>query len=75
MNTFIDLLNRSAESCAGFALAMFLQSSLLILAFLGLDTLLRHRVRAVVRYAVGLLLLVKLVLPPSLALQPESVTG
>jgi beta-lactamase regulating signal transducer with metallopeptidase domain/protocatechuate 3,4-dioxygenase beta subunit len=55
---------------AGFCragLAMLVQSSLLIAGLLVVDRLaLRRRARAVVRYAVWLLVLVKLVLPPTL---------
>lgn len=68
MNSLIDTLNRAAETAIGFAQPMFLQSALLILLLLALDFALRRRVRATVRYVVWILLLIKLVLPPSLAL-------
>jgi len=45
---------------------MLIQSSLLIGILLLADTLLRQRVRAVFRYWIWMLVLVKLVLPPSL---------
>jgi len=76
------LITLSEASLRG-AWTMFWQSSLLILLLLGLDRLLQRRIRASVRYGFWLLLLVKLVLPPSLALPtslawwilPAPVTG
>ena len=47
---------------------MFLQSAILIALLFALDLALRKRVRATIRYAVWILALVKLALPPSLAL-------
>ena len=47
---------------------MLWQSSLLIAALLALDLALHRRVRAAVRYALWLVVLLKLLLPPSLAL-------
>src|SRR5881409_3807946 len=61
MNT-IEALNQLGGRFAGFALPMFLQSSLLIIVLFALDLSLRKRVRAVFRYG-----LVMLVLPPSFA--------
>ena len=46
---------------------MFWQSSLLIGLLWAIDLVLRRRLRAAVRYALWLMVLVKLVLPPSLA--------
>jgi len=63
----IHSLNDLGANFAGFALAMLVQSSLVIVALFLLDLLLRRKVRAVVRYPLWLLLLVKLVLPPSFA--------
>ena len=67
MNSFIDPLNYLGARFADFALAMFVQSSLLIVLLFALDLVLRNRVRAVVRYALWMLVLIKLVLPPSFA--------
>jgi beta-lactamase regulating signal transducer with metallopeptidase domain len=53
---------------------MLIQSSVLILVLWLLDLVLRHRVRAVVRYWIWLLILVKLVLPPSLS-SPTSLVS
>jgi len=47
---------------------VFIQSSILIGVLLVLDRLLRGRVRAVVRYGLWMLVFVKLLLPPALAL-------
>jgi len=68
MNALIESLNRWGEIAIPLAGQALWQSSLLIVVLLALDLLLRHRVRAGFRYALWMLLLVKLVLPPSLAL-------
>jgi len=67
MNALIEFLNRWAEHFPAFAWAMFWQSSLLIGVLFCLDLVLRRRIRASVRYALWLVVLVKLVLPPTLA--------
>ena len=68
MNFLVQMLNFQGAQAFQFALAMLWQSSLLIAGLFLLDLALRRRVRAAVRYALWLVLLVKLVLPPSLAL-------
>jgi beta-lactamase regulating signal transducer with metallopeptidase domain len=72
MNSLIQLINVGAERLVEFAAAMLWQSSLLILVILVLDILLKRKLRASVRYALWLTVVVKLMLPPSLAL-PTSV--
>jgi beta-lactamase regulating signal transducer with metallopeptidase domain/protocatechuate 3,4-dioxygenase beta subunit/peroxiredoxin len=67
MNQSIVFLNAAGKGFVNIALPMLIQSSVLIVAMLVLDLLLRRRVKAVVRYGIWLLVLVKLVLPPSLA--------
>jgi len=67
MNTTIEMLNRWADQAFDFAWPMLWQSSLLIVVLFALDRLLRQRVRAAVCYALWLSVLVKLLLPPSLA--------
>src|SRR5580765_4754173 len=67
MNSFIHSLNDLGAHLTSFALAMLVQSSLVIVALFLLDLVLRKKVRAVVRYPLWLLVLVKLVLPPSFA--------
>lgn len=66
--SLISLINVWGQAWLQLALPMFVQSSLLIAVLLGLDWLLRNRVRAAVRYGLLLLVLVKLVLPVSFAL-------
>ncbi len=66
MNAIIETINSAGRTFVEFALPMFIQSSVLILILLALDVLLRRRVRAVFRYWLWMLVLVKLVLPPSL---------
>lgn len=68
MNTLVDIANRWGQGLVELAGPLVVQSSLLIVALLVLDYALRRHVRAVVRYALWLLVLVKLVLPPSFAL-------
>jgi beta-lactamase regulating signal transducer with metallopeptidase domain len=67
MNALVGLLNVVGAWFVGFGLPMLLQSSLLIALLLGLDLLWRRRVRAVVRYGLLMLILVKLVLPVGLS--------
>ncbi|HTJ00733.1 MAG TPA: M56 family metallopeptidase [Dongiaceae bacterium] len=68
MNTLIEHLNLWARQAEGFAWPMLWQSALLIAALWLLDLFLRRRARAVVRYALWLVVLGKLLLPPTLAL-------
>src|SRR5579859_8105712 len=68
MNTFIENLNQRGGDFLSFAWPMFWQSSLLIAALLAVDFLFRHKIRASIRYALWLVVLVKLCLPPTLAL-------
>jgi beta-lactamase regulating signal transducer with metallopeptidase domain len=67
MNGVTTFLNSAGESFVGFALAMLIQSSVLIITLLGLDLILRRRVRAVFRYWIWMLVLAKLVLPTTLS--------
>jgi len=67
MNLLIETLNVWAEHALGFAWPMLWQSSLLIGVLFALDLLLRRKLRPAVRYALWLVVLVKLLLPPSLA--------
>ena len=66
MNAIVQTLNTAGRAFVGAAVPMLIQSSLLILILLAVDTVLRKRVRAVFRYWIWMLVLVKLVLPPSL---------
>jgi beta-lactamase regulating signal transducer with metallopeptidase domain len=68
MNSFIEILNQWGENFLSFAWPMLWQSSLFIVVLFAFDFLFRRKVRACVRYALWLVLLVKLLLPPTLAL-------
>lgn len=68
MNLLIELLNRWGEQLPAFGWAMLWQSSLLILIVFCVDIFLRRHVRASVRYWLWIVVLAKLVLPPTLAL-------
>jgi type II secretory pathway component GspD/PulD (secretin)/beta-lactamase regulating signal transducer with metallopeptidase domain len=67
MNTLIEALNAWADHALRFAWPMLWQSSLLIAFLFVLELLLKRKVRSAVRYALWLVVLVKLLLPPSLA--------
>ncbi|MDI6449283.1 M56 family metallopeptidase [Anaerobaca lacustris] len=66
MNAIVETINWAGRAFVEFALPMLIQSSVLILILLAVDVVLRRRVRAVFRYWIWMLVLVKLVLPPSL---------
>jgi hypothetical protein len=68
MNPPIETLNRFGENALHFAWPMLWQSSMLIAVLFVADLTLRRHIRAAVRYALWLVLLVKLLLPPTLAL-------
>ena len=72
MTTLIDLMNRWGGTFLAIAGPLIVQSSILILLLLLIQPLLRRRVRASVRYAIWMLVPLKLLLPPGLAL-PTSV--
>ncbi|MCX6930262.1 MAG: M56 family metallopeptidase, partial [Verrucomicrobia bacterium] len=67
MNSLPDTLNVWADHALRFAWPMLWQSSLLIGLLFALDLVLRRKLRPAVRYALWLVVLVKLLLPPSLA--------
>ena len=64
----ISYLNQCSSSFIQFSWTMLWQSSVLILILLLLDVLLRKKVKAVFRYGLWMLVLVKLALPVGLAL-------
>src|SRR5208283_2652664 len=68
MTSFIETLNHWGDHFLNFAWPMLWQSSLLIAIIFVLDFALRRKIRAAIRYALWLMVLVKLLLPPSLAL-------
>ncbi|HEU5124196.1 MAG TPA: hypothetical protein VFW05_09060, partial [Verrucomicrobiae bacterium] len=68
MNSFIELVNAGGDRIWHFAGPMLWQSSLLILALFVIDFIFRRRLRASIRYALRIVVLIKLLLPPTLAL-------
>ena len=64
----IEKLNLWADHLAGIAWPVIWQSTVLIVAMFLFDLLLRRRLRASVRHALWMVVLVKLLLPPSFAL-------
>ncbi len=68
MNSFIEILNQCGENFLSFAWPMLWQASLLIAILFAVDFLLRRRMRASIRYALWLVVIVKLCVPPTLAL-------
>ncbi len=68
MNHFIEIMNLRGGQLLDFAWLMLWQSSLLIILVFVLDFGLARKLRASVRYTLWLAVLVKLLLPPTLAL-------
>ncbi|MEJ0088862.1 MAG: M56 family metallopeptidase [Limisphaerales bacterium] len=68
MNSFIETLNQWSENFLAFAWPMFWQSSLLIVMLFIFNLLFRRKLRASLRYALWLVVMVKLCVPPTLAL-------
>jgi beta-lactamase regulating signal transducer with metallopeptidase domain len=68
MNTLIETLNAGGDQALHLAWPMLWQSSLLVGLLFALEWALRRKVRAAVRYALWLMVVAKLLLPPSLAL-------
>lgn len=66
MNAVVGILNAAGRAFVEFSLPILIQSGVLILILLAVDAVLRRRGRAVFRYWIWMLVLVKLVLPPSL---------
>jgi bla regulator protein BlaR1 len=67
MNAILETINSMGKGFVGSAWPMLVQSSMLIAVLLGLDAILRKRVRAVLRYWIWMIVLVKLMLPTTLA--------
>ncbi len=72
MNAIVEMLNTAGRAFVEFSLPMLIQSCVLILILVAVDAFLKRKVRAVFRYWIWMLVLVKLVLPPSLG-SPVSV--
>ncbi|HCO92367.1 MAG TPA: hypothetical protein DIU00_00190, partial [Phycisphaerales bacterium] len=67
MNAILERINSAGYAFVEFALPMLVQSCVLILILLVADLLLRKKVRAVFRYWIWMLVLLKLILPTSLS--------
>ncbi len=67
MNAIIEKTNSIGYAFIEFAVPMLIQASFLIMLLLLADLVLRKRVRAVFRYWILMLILVKLILPTSLS--------
>ena len=74
MGELIRGLNTAGQAFVALAGSLLIQSSVLIVILAVLDLLLRRRVKAVVRHWIWLLVLVKLLLPPSLSLPTSLVS-
>jgi beta-lactamase regulating signal transducer with metallopeptidase domain len=68
MNSMVLTLNQWSGQFLNFLWPMLWQSSLLIVTLFVADILFRRKIRASIRYALWLVVLVKLCLPPALAL-------
>jgi len=68
MHSFIESTNQWGANFLKFAWPMLWQSSLLITALFALEFLFLRKLRASIRYALWLVVLVKLCVPPTLAL-------
>src|ERR1043166_3400420 len=68
MNAFIDLANQLGASWFALAVPLVIQSALLLIILFAVEMLIRRRVNAAFRHALWLLVLIKLILPPTLAL-------
>lgn len=67
MNTILEQINSAGFVFVKFALPMLVQSAVLIVVLLLADLLLRKKVRAVFRYWLWMLVLLKLILPTTLS--------
>ena len=75
MNSFIETLNQWGGNFLSFAWPMLWQSSLLIAFVFALDFLSARKIRASIRYALWLVVLVKLCLPPTLGYADRARRG
>ncbi len=67
MNTILEQINSAGFVFVKFAVPMLVQSAVLIVVLLLADLLLRKKVRAVFRYWLWMLVLLKLILPTTLS--------
>jgi len=67
MDAVVEYMNLVGKGFVDYALEMLIQSSVLVLILLVVDSVLRKKVRAIIRYWLWMLVLAKLVLPASLS--------
>ncbi len=67
MDAILEHINSAGNAFVNFAIPMLVQSSVLIVVLLGLDLLLRKKIRAVFRYWIWMIILLKLILPTTLS--------
>ena len=67
MNAVLEQVNSIGKAFVEFAVPMLVQSGVLIVILLLLDLALRKKVKAVFRYCIWMLVLLKLILPTSLS--------
>ncbi len=72
MQIVVELINSAGKAFVGYAMLMLVQSGVLIVILLAADFLLRRKVRAIFRYWLWMLILAKLLLPPTLS-SPVSI--
>ena len=68
INGLLMELNNIGKVFFNYASGIFIQTAILVAVLFIIDLLLRKRIRAVIRYCIWLLVLVKLILPPTLSL-------
>jgi beta-lactamase regulating signal transducer with metallopeptidase domain/TolA-binding protein len=68
LNACIAGVNTIGRGFCAHAAGMFVQSGVLIVVLLSIDLVLRSRIRATVRYWIWMLVIVKLLLPPTFSL-------
>lgn len=67
MNVLLEQVNSIGKAFVEFAVPMLVQSGVLIVILLLIDLALRKKVKAVFRYCIWMLILLKLILPTSLS--------
>jgi len=67
MNVIMEQINSAGNAFVDFAVPMLIQSGVLIIILLFLDLFLKKRIRAVFRYWIWMIVLLKLVLPTTLS--------
>jgi len=68
INNVLMSLNKAGSVFCSYAAGIFIQTALLVILLFIIDLLLRKKIRAIFRYCLWLLVLVKLILPPMFSL-------